>query len=298
MDSNNNTSLQNTNNAANASSLDIRDIINFLLSKIWIIVLVVLCFAIVAFLWTDLFVDEQYTSTTDMFIISTTGATTTNQATTNQMNNWSIGKQLTKTSSELIMGDYCDYVAKALNNHNAKAPATVEDDLLTNALNNVSNESSKALETGISFSDTFGGIFNFDDKGITGDYIRSHIKVNSDDETCIVSVTATTGTKKLSAAISNAVMCLFGEYINDFMEGEDGEDTVKTKISSSGAIPTSPSNANSTRNAVIFGAIGGALICAILVVIFIFDDKIKTPDDVEKQLKLSVLGAIPEIDEA
>lgn len=298
MDSNNNASLKNTENNASSSSLDIRDIINFLLSKIWIIVLVVLCFAIVAFLWTDLFVDEQYTSTTDMFIISTTGATTSssNQATTNQMNNWSIGKQLTKTSSELIMGDYCDYVADALNKHNAKNPETIEDDLLTKALNNVANESRKPLASGISFSDTFEGTFGED--GITGSAIRSYIKVSSDDETCIVSVTATTGNQRLSAAISNAVMCLFGEYINDFMEGEDGADTVKTKISSSGAVPTSPSNANSTRNAAIFGVIGGALICAILIVIFIFDDKIKTPDDVEKQLKLSVLGAIPEIEEA
>jgi len=86
------------------------------------------------------------------------------------------------------------------------------------------------------------------------------------------------------------------------MEGDkDGnaiENTVKTKISSSGKIPSSPSNKNSTRNAIIFGIIGAVAICAILLVIFIFDDKIKTPDDVEKQLGLSVLGAIPEIDEA
>lgn len=295
MDSNN-TSLNNTNNGAPSTSLDIRDIVNFLLSKVWIIALVVLCFAIVAFLWTNFFVDEEYTSTTDMFIISTTGVTTTNQAASNQMSNWSIGKQLTKTSSELIMGDYCDYVAKALNKHNATSPENKEDEILTSALNNTTSISSKPLASGISFSQAFSGIFG--ENGITGNYIRSHIKVNSDDETCIVSVTATTGQPKLSAAISNAVMSLFGEYINDFMEGEDGEDTVKTKVSSSGAIPTSPSNANSTRNAIIFGVIGGVLICAILIIIFIFDDKIKTPDDIEKQLKLSVLGAIPEIDEA
>ena len=90
MDSNN-TSLKTTTNEINTSSLDLRDVINFLLSKIWIIVLVVLCFAIVAFLWTDLFVDPQYTSTTDMFIISTSGTTMENQTASNQVNNWSIG---------------------------------------------------------------------------------------------------------------------------------------------------------------------------------------------------------------
>jgi capsular polysaccharide biosynthesis protein len=295
MDSNN-TSLNNDNiTRPSTASLDIRDVATFLLSKIWIIALVVLCFAIVAFLWTNFFVDEVYTSSTDMFIISTTGVASNSNTTSNQMSNWSIGKQLTKTSSELIMGDYCDYVAKALNAHNAKSPETKEDDILTSVLNSTATNTSKPLASGISFSDTFSGTFG--ERGITGSYIRSHISVNSDDETCIVSVTATTGQPKLSAALSNAVMSLFGEYINDFMEGEEGEDTVKTKISASGAIPSGPSNANSTRNAVIFGIIGGILICALLTVIFIFDDKIKTPDDIEKQLKLSVLGAIPEIDE-
>lgn len=291
MDSNNNASLKNTNSEMTTSSLDIRDIISFLITKIWIIVLVVLCFAIVAFLWTDLFVDEQYTSTTDMFIISTSGLATENQSASNQVNNWSIGKQLTRTSSELIMGDYCDYVAKKLNNHDAKSPS-----VLTEALNCTADNSSKPLALGISFLDSFS---QFDkETGITGSYIRSCIKVSSDDETCIVSVTATTGNKKLSAAISNATLVLFDDYINDFMAGRNGEKTVNTKISSSGAIPSSPSNANSTRNAVIFGVIGGVLICSILIIIFIFDDKIKTPDDIEKQLNLSVLGAIPEIEEA
>ena len=295
MDSNN-TSLNNNNTTRPiGSSLDIRDIVTFLLSKIWIIALVVLCFAIVAFLWTSFFVDDEYTSTTEMFIISTTGVTTTNQSASNQISNWSIGKQLTKTSSELIMGDYCDYVAKSLNAHKAKSPETKEDDILTAALNQTATDISKPLSSGISFSETFESIFG--NSGISGAYIRSHISVNSDDETCIVSVTAITGQPKLSAAISNAVMSLFGEFINNFMEGEGGEDTVKTKISASGAVPGSPSNANSTRNAVVFGIIGGILICALLTVIFIFDDKIKTPDDIEKQLKLSVLGAIPEIDE-
>ena len=295
MDSNNNTSLKNNSNEIN-SSLDIRDVINFLFSKVWIIVLVVLCFAIVAFLWTDLFVDPQYTSTTDMFIISTSGTTIENPTASNQVNNWSIGKQLTRTSSELITGDYCDYVAAMLNNHNAKTPLTKEDELLTAALNCTAENTSKPLALGISFKDSFSQYNN--KTGITGSDIRSFIKVSSDDETCIITVTATTGNRKLSAAISNATLVLFEDYVNDFMEGNSGEKTVNTNISSSGAVPTSPSNANSTRNAIIFGVIGGALICAILIVIFIFDDKIKTPDDVEKQLKLSVLGAIPEIDEA
>lgn len=297
MDFNNNSVNNNTpaNNASNdnTSSLDIRDVANFLFSKIWIIALVVLCFAIVAFLWTNFFVAKQYTSTTDLFIISTIGATDNDASSTTQANNWSIGKQLTKTSKELIMGDYCDLVAKELNSYNP-------NDLshpLTKALNKVSDSDGKPLDSGISFLQRFKTTFG--EKGISGAYIRNHIRVSSDEETCIVAVTATTGDPELSAAISNAVLCLYDDFINEFMSQKEGAGkTVNTKISSSGAIPGSPSNANSTRNALIFGIVGAILVCAILVIIFIFDDKIKTPDDVEKHLGLSVLGAIPEIEEA
>lgn len=298
MDSNNNATTNNK--PSNNATLDIRDIVNFLLSKIWIIALVILCFAIIAFLWTEFFISEEYTAKTDLFIISTTGTTNTDsnssQVTSNQVNSWSIGKQLTKTSSELIMGDYCDYVAEKLNAHNPSKPSTREDIVLTKVLNQTAKNKKPPLEENVSFFDTFYSEER-GDKGITGAEIRSHIKVSSDDETCIVSVTATTDNKYKSTAIANAVMALFDGYINDFLEGENGEDTVKTKIASSASVPTSPSNKNSTRNAIIFGVIGAVLVCAVLIVIFIFDDKIKTPDDIEKQLKLSVLGAIPEIEE-
>lgn len=287
MDSNNNATTKNT-------TIDIRDVANFLLGKIWIIALVVLCFAIIAFLWTNFFVQDEYTSTTEMFIISAVGGINTpgtnGETSTNVAQNWSIGKQLTKTSKELIMGDYCNLVAKALNEHDPESAGSKSNQILTSVLNQSKNTPSNPLRETTKFTTMFGEI--------TGAQIRSMINVVSDEETCIVSVTATTSDATLSCAISNAVIALFDGYINDFMRDESGQDYVKTTITSSGSIPSSPSNANSTRNAIIFGVIGAILVCAVLIMIFIFDDKIKTPDDVEKQLGLSVLGAIPEIDEA
>lgn len=279
MDSNNNATPQKN------AEIDIRDIVGYLLGRLWIIALVILCFAIIAFLWTTFFITKEYTSTTDLFIINTS---TNQNSTTNSpsTSDWSIGKQLTKTSSELIMGDYCDRVAELLKNHDPSKPVAEGEVDLSKILNNGS-----IMPEGSTFSNFFKSILP--ENGITGSYIRSCINVTSDDETCIVSVTATTKNNRLSAAISNAVMALFGDYINEFMK----VDTIVTTISSSGSVPSSASNANATRNAIIFGAIGAVLVCAVLVIIFIFDDKIKTPDDIEKQLGLSVLGAIPEIDE-
>lgn len=281
MDSNNNATPQKN------ADIDIRDIAGYLFGKLWIIALVILCFAIIAFLWTTFFVTKEYTSTTDLFIINTSSNQNTNNTTNSpSATDWSIGKQLTKTSKELIMGDYCDRVAEILKNHDPSKPVAEGEVDLSKVLNNGS-----IMPEGSTFSNFFAPVLP--DSGISGGFIRSCIRVSSDDETCIVSVTATTGNKRLSAAISNAVMALFGDYINEFMK----VDTIVTTISSSGSVPGSASNANATRNAIIFGAIGAVLVCAVLVIIFIFDDKIKTPDDIEKQLGLSVLGAIPEIDE-
>ena len=283
--------MDSNNNASNktATELDIRDVANYLLGKLWIIALVVLCFAIIAFLWTTFFVTREYKSTTDMFIINTSPNSTAN-GNSPSTSDWSIGKQLTRTSSELIMGDYCNWVAEKIINFDPDVDVELAKRLSERQI----------MEKQTTFLATFGRYFNInidDDEAIQrqriGSFIRSHIKVVSDDETCIVSITATTENPNLSAAVSNAVMYWFGDYINEFMQ----VNTIVTTISQSGALPSGPSNANATKNAAIFGVVGAVLICAILVIIFIFDDKIKTPDDVEKQLGLSVLGAIPEIDE-
>lgn len=282
--------MDSNNTNKQTTELDIRDIVSFLLTKLWIIALVVLCFAIIAFLWTTFFVTRQYTSSTSLFIINTSDSVTGNNSPSTS--DWSIGKQLTKTSSELIKGNYCDRVAERLNAHTAILETTNENSVDLTAVLNSNGDKKGILQEGLKFREFFKRVTGSEQ--ITGSYIRSCISVSSDEETCIVSVTATSVDPQLSAAISNAVLELFGEYINEFMK----VDTIVTEISRSGKVPTSASNANATRNAIIFAAIGAVLICAILIIIFIFDDKIKTPDDIEKQLKLSVLGAIPEIEEA
>ena len=58
-------------------------------------------------------------------------------------------------------------------------------------------------------------------------------------------------------------------------------------------LPESPKSPNSIKNMIIGGLLGFVLAIGIIVIIYILDDTIKTPDDVEKYLGLSVLGSIP-----
>ena len=48
-----------------------------------------------------------------------------------------------------------------------------------------------------------------------------------------------------------------------------------------------------TKYTLLGGFIGAFLVCAVLVIRFLLDDTIKTPDDVEKYLGLSTIGSIP-----
>jgi capsular polysaccharide biosynthesis protein len=58
-------------------------------------------------------------------------------------------------------------------------------------------------------------------------------------------------------------------------------------------LPTSPSSPNVEKNTMIGFMIGFALSILVVAVMFILDDTIKTPDDIEKRLGVSVLASIP-----
>ena len=58
-------------------------------------------------------------------------------------------------------------------------------------------------------------------------------------------------------------------------------------------VPTSPSAPSVLRNTVLFGILGGLAAAGIIIVTFILSAKIRSEDDVERSLGLSVLAIIP-----
>lgn len=127
---------------------------------------------------------------------------------------------------------------------------------------------------------------------ITGKRLLSYINVSSDAETCMVTFTVTTTNPEYSKILADEVTSYFGVYINDFMKS----DSIRTMQAKLGEVNPNPSNIHTVRNAALAAIIGAVVAAAILVIIFMFDDKIKTADDIERYLKVSVLGVIPEID--
>lgn len=74
-------------------------------------------------------------------------------------------------------------------------------------------------------------------------------------------------------------------------------DSSAVKVVDEANLPTGASGPNVMRYMVIGLAIGFVLAVGIILVIYLTNDKIRTPEDIEKYLGISTLGSIP-VDES
>lgn len=100
------------------------------------------------------------------------------------------------------------------------------------------------------------------------------IKVESDDPK---------QAKEIADAVREAVSVQITEIMN--------ADAVN--IVEKADLPSEPSSPNTMKNTMMGGILGIILAMGVVVLIFIMDDTIKTPDDVERYLGLNTLTSIP-----
>lgn len=58
-------------------------------------------------------------------------------------------------------------------------------------------------------------------------------------------------------------------------------------------LPAAPSSPSKIQNTIIGGVVGFALTCAVIILIFVINDKLKNDEDIKRQLGLTTLGIIP-----
>ncbi len=97
---------------------------------------------------------------------------------------------------------------------------------------------------------------------------------------------------ELAADIANEIVAVSSEVLPHYSEFAN---IVISPIDSAEA-PASPSSPSTFRNTIIAAFIGAVLAALVIVIIYMFDDKMKKVEDVEKYLDLSVLGVIPFIE--
>jgi len=122
---------------------------------------------------------------------------------------------------------------------------------------------------------------------MTYDELTSMVSVSVPADTRILRITVTGDDPYQAMNITNAVRESAAEHISAVMNIET------INVAEAANLPESSSGPNIKRNGMLAGLVGILIAVVIVLLIYILDDTIKTPDDVERYLEVGVLGSIP-----
>mgnify|MGYP001138844708 CR=1 FL=1 len=130
---------------------------------------------------------------------------------------------------------------------------------------------------------------------MTHEELLKKLSVDTPTDTRVVSITVTDTDPYTAAQIANAVRDIASKHIQQVM------DIKAVNVVETANIPDEPSSPSVPKNGVIGGLLGILLAAAVLgtgawavvIIVYLTNDTVKTPEDVEKYLGLSVLGTIP-----
>lgn len=120
--------------------------------------------------------------------------------------------------------------------------------------------------------------------------LRKKLTIDNPSDTRVMSLTVTDKDPYTAKALVDSVAQTSSQYIAEIME------MTPPKIVEDGEIPTVQSSPNTKKNAAIGGLLGAVLVGGIIVLMTIMNDTIKTEDDIERYLGLSLLASIPDRD--
>ena len=129
-------------------------------------------------------------------------------------------------------------------------------------------------------------------EGITTSYnaLKASISVNNPENTRILEVRVVSDSAE-HAKLTVDLICKIGvDTITTVMDSED-----QITVFEQGTINTTPCNRRNPFTFVLLGIISAIAVYFIFVITYLLDDRIKSDEDIEEYLSLSVLGDIPEI---
>ena len=122
---------------------------------------------------------------------------------------------------------------------------------------------------------------------LTHEDLLKKMTVDSATDTRILSITVTDADPYEACKIANAIRDVAANHIKNVMD-IDAVNVVETAN-----IPDQQSSPSISKNGIIGVLLGVLLSVAIILIAYISNDTVKTQEDVEKYLGLSVLGTIP-----
>lgn len=123
---------------------------------------------------------------------------------------------------------------------------------------------------------------------MTVDYFRENITVTHETNTRILTLSVTTFSADSAKVATESWARIFCEYINE-LRGDEVIKITNEEI----RLPEKPSNPVSVLKILLIAFVAAVAVYGIYFLRFIMDDKVNSPEDVERYLNLNVLGAIP-----
>lgn len=122
------------------------------------------------------------------------------------------------------------------------------------------------------------------------DALKKMVRYEGIEETGIIQVYATAFSPKEAQKLCAAVLEYANHAIMDIVE------VGSVKTIDDATLPIAHSYPNVTQNTLLGIILGGLLACGIIFLIYYFDVKIKTVEEVESRTGIVVLGTIPNMD--
>ncbi|WNZ88990.1 Wzz/FepE/Etk N-terminal domain-containing protein [Streptococcus iniae] len=113
------------------------------------------------------------------------------------------------------------------------------------------------------------------------------IKVTVPADTRVISISVNNHEPQKAKDLANAVREVASEKIKDVTKVQDVTALEKAQL------PTKPSSPNSKRNAVMGLLVGAVLSIFAVILKEVLDDRVKSPEDVEDVLGMTLLGMVP-----
>ena len=127
-----------------------------------------------------------------------------------------------------------------------------------------------------------------EDLGLPYNYrdMGNMVKVNNPAGTRLLEITVTSSDPQEAKNIAEQYAKVGSEFISSTMKTEE------PTVFQHARLPVTPSSPSKARNLIIGFLLGALLACAVIVIDFIRDDKIRTSDDITKLLGLPTLGVV------
>lgn len=121
----------------------------------------------------------------------------------------------------------------------------------------------------------------------TYEQVLGSLELTNPSDTRILYITVTDPDPEMAKKLADEIAVVAQKRMAEIMK------TDEPSIAEEGHIAEYPSSPNTKKNVMLGGFVGMALVCMVIVILFLLDNTVKSPDDIERYLGLTTLGMIP-----